>query len=108
MQIISNYFEHHDLKWEKLVGFYMDGAPAMLGYCLGLAILIKKTNSSALTSHCVIHFQALATKTLLEELVIVMKLAIKLMKFVKRKAYIRIWEIFLRYLLVFFITYLFK
>ncbi|XP_025198500.1 protein ZBED8-like [Melanaphis sacchari] len=86
MQIISNYFENHDLKWEKLVGFCTDGAPAMLGCRSGLATLVKEKNPSTLTTHCVIHRQALATKTLPEELANVLKLAIKLVNFVKSKA----------------------
>ncbi|KAL4104801.1 hypothetical protein QTP88_020077 [Uroleucon formosanum] len=86
MQIISNYFENHDLKWEKLVDFCTDGAPAMLGCRSGLATLVKEKNPSTLTTHCVIHRQALATKTLPEELANVVKLAIKLVNFVKSKA----------------------
>lgn len=91
MQIISNYFENHDLKWEKLVGFCTDGAPAMLGCRSGLATLVKEKNPSTLTTHIgihaiVIHRQALATKTLPEELANVLKLAIKLVNFVKSKA----------------------
>lgn len=86
MQIISNYFENHDLKWEKLVGFCTDGAPAMLGCRSSLATLVKEKNPSTLTTHCVIHRQALATKTLPEELANVLKLSIKLVNFVKSKA----------------------
>ncbi|KAL4153200.1 hypothetical protein QTP88_001033 [Uroleucon formosanum] len=52
----------------------------------GLATLVKEKNPSTLTTHCVIHRQALATKTLPEELANVLKLAIKLVNFVKSKA----------------------
>jgi len=45
MQIISNYFEYHDLKLEKLVDFCTDGAPAMLGCRSGFATLVKEKKS---------------------------------------------------------------
>lgn len=84
MQIISNYFEHYDLKWEKVVGFCTDGTSAMLGSRLGLAILVKGKKST-LTTHCVIHYKALATKTLPEKLATVINLVLKLVHFVKSK-----------------------
>ena len=84
MQIISNYFEHHVLKWEKLVGFCTDGAPAMLGSRSGYSTLVKEKNPSILTTHCVIYRQA--KKTLPEELSNVLKPERKLVNFVKSKA----------------------
>ncbi|KAL4097758.1 hypothetical protein QTP88_022480 [Uroleucon formosanum] len=58
----------------------------LLGCRSGLATLVKEKNPSTLMTHCVIHRQALATKTLPEELANVLKLAIKLVNFVKSKA----------------------
>ncbi|KAF2891766.1 hypothetical protein ILUMI_14407 [Ignelater luminosus] len=78
MNVISQYFEKHALMWQKLAGFCTDGVPAVLGSRSGLAALIKKKNPYAITTHCVIHRQALAAKTLPECFAITMKTAIKL------------------------------
>jgi hypothetical protein len=86
MDAISQYLEKHGLMWQKLAGFCTDGAPAMLGSRSGLAALIKKKNPSAITTHCVIHRQALAAKTLPECFAITMKTAIKVVNFIKRSA----------------------
>lgn len=86
MQIISDYFEKHGLMWEKLAGFCTDGAPAMLGSRSGLATLVKQKNSSILTTHCIIHRQALASKTLPKDLAFAMKVAIQLVNSVKNSA----------------------
>jgi len=48
--------------------------------------IVKEKNLVTLTTHCVIYRQPLATKTLPEELANVLKLAIKLVNFVKSKA----------------------
>lgn len=86
MNIISQYFEKHEIMWEKLVGFCTDGAPAMLGSRSGLAALIKQKNPSVITTHCIIHRQALAAKTLPECFSNTMKIAIKVVNFIKNSA----------------------
>lgn len=85
-KIISEYFEIHGIMWEKLAGFCTDGAPAMLGSRSGLATLVKERNPSTLTTHCVIHRQALASKTLPEDLANTMKLSIQVVNTVKSSA----------------------
>uniref|UniRef100_A0A2S2PYP3 Transposon-derived Buster3 transposase-like protein n=1 Tax=Sipha flava TaxID=143950 RepID=A0A2S2PYP3_9HEMI len=72
--------------WEKLAGFCTDGAPAMLGSRSGLATLVKEKNRKVLTTHCIIHRQALASKTLPEELQYTLKQAIKLVNIIKTSA----------------------
>lgn len=86
MNIISEYFQKHNIMWEKLVGFCTDGAPAMLGSRSGLASLVKKKNSRVITTHCVLHRQALAAKTLPGCLNDTMQLAIKIVNVVKSSA----------------------
>ena len=49
----------------------------MLGTKSGLAALIKKKNPSIVTTHCIIHRQALAAKTLPRKLQSVLQRAIK-------------------------------
>ncbi|XP_008180095.2 protein ZBED8-like [Acyrthosiphon pisum] len=86
MKIINEYFEKHDIMWEKLAGFCTDGVPAMLGSRSGLATLVKEKNCSALTTHCVIHRQALASKTLPEELIYTLKQSVKMVNAIKSSA----------------------
>ncbi|KAK9708560.1 protein of unknown function (DUF4371) [Popillia japonica] len=86
MKIICDYFERHGIEWKRLAGFCTDGAPAMLGSRSGLATLVKEKNPSTVTMHCIIHRQALASKTLPEDLSNTMKLAIKMVNAVKSSA----------------------
>lgn len=44
MNIITDYFEKHELQWDNVVGFCTDGAPAMVGSRSGLAKLVKQKN----------------------------------------------------------------
>lgn len=86
MKIILDYFEKHNLMWENLAGFCTNGAPAMLGSRLGLAKLVKQKNPTTLTTHCIIHRQALASKTLPKDLAFAMKISIQLVNAVKNSA----------------------
>jgi len=83
---ISEYFQKHSLMWEKLVGFCTDGAPAMLGSRSGLAMLVKQKNPKVITTHCIIHRQALASKTLPGCLNNTLQLAIKVVNVIKSSA----------------------
>lgn len=42
---ISEYFEKHNLMWDKLVALCTDGAPAMLGSRSGLVIKTRAFNT---------------------------------------------------------------
>lgn len=86
MNIITDYFEKHELQWDNVVGFCTDGAPAMVGSRSGLATLVKQKNPKVITTHCMIHRQALASKTLSEYLLSVLKTSINIVNFVKRSA----------------------
>jgi len=72
--------------WENLAGFCTDGAPAMLGSRSSLATLVKQKNPTILTTHCIIHRQALASKTLPIDLAFAMKISIQLVNAVKNGA----------------------
>jgi len=51
-------------KWEKLVGVCTDGVLAMIGSRSGFISRIKQKSPNAIGSHCVIHREALAARTL--------------------------------------------
>lgn len=58
----------------------------MLGSRSGFIQLVKEKNPNVITIHCFIHRQALAAKTLSNELYEVLKLCIKIVNYVKKSA----------------------
>ncbi|CAG9790709.1 unnamed protein product [Diatraea saccharalis] len=83
---ISNYIERNDLDWNKLIGLCTDGAPAMIGARSGLAQKLKEKNPTLVSTHCVIHRQALASKTLPQSLCQILNSAIKIINYIKSSA----------------------
>ena len=59
-QVVSLFFDDKGL----LVGVCMDGAPTMLGSRSGFIARIKQKSPNAVGTHCVVHREALASKTL--------------------------------------------
>lgn len=86
MDLISAFFEKEGLEWDKLVGVCTDGAPAMLGSRSGFVTLVKQKNPSVVAIHCMIHREALVSKTLPEPLKSVLKHAIKTVNCIKSSA----------------------
>lgn len=86
MSAINEFFEENKLSWEQVVGICTDGAPAMLGSRSGFLKLAKEKNPAIMGTHCVIHRQALAAKTLPAELNKSLKLAIQVVNYVKSSA----------------------
>ena len=80
---VSEFFQEYGLSWEKLVGVCTDGAPAMIGSRSGFVKLVQEKNPAVTGTHCVIHRQALASKTLPGNLRSSLNLAIKVVNFVK-------------------------
>lgn len=68
MELVTKYFESNNLSWENLIGVCTDGAPAMLGSRSGFTTLVKLKNPDVVATHCMIHREALASKTLPENL----------------------------------------
>ena len=64
LELVEAYFHEKDMKWERLVGVCTDGAPAMLGCRSGFIARIKEKNPDVVGTYCVIHREALASKTL--------------------------------------------
>ncbi|XP_046671048.1 protein FAM200B-like [Homalodisca vitripennis] len=86
MEAVSDFFKKHELSWQKLIGVCTDGAPSMLGSRSGFVQLVKEKNADVVGIHCFIHRQALAAKTLPNELNAVLKLCIKVVNYVKNSA----------------------
>uniref|UniRef100_A0A0L8GAF4 HAT C-terminal dimerisation domain-containing protein n=1 Tax=Octopus bimaculoides TaxID=37653 RepID=A0A0L8GAF4_OCTBM len=65
-------------------GLCTDGAPAMLGLQSGFITSVKeKKNPSVVGTHCILHHEALASRTLPTEMRNVLNMAIKVADFVK-------------------------
>ncbi|KAL7635350.1 UNVERIFIED_CONTAM: hypothetical protein RMT77_014417 [Armadillidium vulgare] len=83
---LSNFLAANDLPWKNVVGICSDGAQAMTGCRSGFIKLAKEKNPKIIGSHCIIHRQALACKTLPESLNFILNLAIKIVNCVKSSA----------------------
>lgn len=83
---LSEFLSEHKILWEKIVGICTDGAPSMMGSRSGFLKLAKSKNLNIIGSHCIIHRQALAAKTLPEDLQNALQIAIDVVNFVKTSA----------------------
>ena len=86
METLTMFFDHEKLKCEHLCCVCTDRAPAMLEARSGLQTLVQNRSPDAVSMHCMIHRQALASKTLPESLQSVFNIAIKTVNFVKNVA----------------------
>ncbi|XP_076063290.1 zinc finger BED domain-containing protein 5-like [Oratosquilla oratoria] len=59
--VISDFFQENQLSWESLVGVCTDGAPAMRGLRSGFVTKVKERNPSVMSTHCILHREALAS-----------------------------------------------
>jgi hypothetical protein len=82
-KVVSDFFEEHGIEWKNLRAVCTDGAPAMLGCRSGFQALIKTVAPNVIGTHCVIHRQVLAMKTLPTGLKQIMSLVIQALYFIK-------------------------
>ena len=82
-EILQQFFEENSLDWDKLVGICTDGAPVMLGCRSGLVTKVKDAAKNAVSTHCVIHREALASRILSAEFMETLAVAKKVVKFIK-------------------------
>ena len=68
LQKVGDYFKKWDLKWENLCSVCIDDAPVMIGARSGFAKRVKELASGAMSVHCMIHRQALESRTLPSDL----------------------------------------
>ncbi|XP_045133324.1 protein ZBED8-like [Portunus trituberculatus] len=61
--VVADFFEESGLDWNKLKGVCTDGGPNMLGSRSGFIILVKQKQPDLKGTHCMIHREALASKT---------------------------------------------
>ena len=85
-RVVDAYFHKNGMKWEKLVGIFTDGAPAMLGCRSGFITRVKQKNPDAVGTHYVIHREALTSKTLPAAMKKKLANIIRIVNFIKSSA----------------------
>ena len=86
MEKLDHFFNENGISWKNLCGVCTDGAPATLVSKSGFQALVQKKTPNVLFTHCFIHREALASKTLPCGLQDVLKVTIKIVNFVKSSA----------------------
>ena len=86
MAVVSTFFREMNLDWKRLARVCSDGAPAMLGSRSGFISLVKHKNPNVLGTHCFIHREALASKTMPSSLCADLVIVIKVVNYVKSGA----------------------
>ena len=84
--LINDFFGNEGLSWQRCCGVCTDGARAMLRVNSGFIAHIKWVNPRIITNHCMIHREVLATKTLPDELKLVLKTAVDVVNYIKSSA----------------------
>lgn len=84
---IDDYFKLRNLSWKDCVGLCTDGAAAMTGHKTGLPSLVRKeANSDIVLTHCIIHREMLAAKSLTPDLNVVLTTVVKAVNFIRSNA----------------------
>ena len=83
---VDSFFKKHELKWQNLCSVCTDGAPAMIGARSGFAKLVRDLAPEATSVHCMIHRQALASRTLPMDMLSTLTAVIQMVNYVKRSA----------------------
>uniref|UniRef100_K7FQJ5 DUF4371 domain-containing protein n=1 Tax=Pelodiscus sinensis TaxID=13735 RepID=K7FQJ5_PELSI len=89
MEIVNNFFEVHGVDWVNLVGVTTDGAPPMLGSRSGFQTLVKQRAPMVTGVHCFIHREALASKTLPDQLNTIFKGLVKVVNHIHTRLFKR-------------------
>lgn len=82
---VNMYLESQQLSWDSCVGICTDGAPAMIGSLNGFVALAKRCNANIKSTHCFLHREALAAKTIGEELKTVLDDVVKMVNYIKSR-----------------------
>ena len=85
-ETVSNFFDANGLEWKNVSGCTTDGAPAMLGCRSGFMTRVKSANPDMKNVHCMLHRQALASKTLPPELKSVLDDVVSVINYMKGSA----------------------
>ena len=82
-RLLDEFFQRHQIEWEKVGSVCTDGAPAMIGHRSGFAALVKVRVPDLIMNHYVLHRHALAAKTLPPHLKDVLSVCVQVVNFIR-------------------------
>jgi len=82
---LDDFFNLHEIRWEKCVGVCTDGASAMAGWKTGLQAKVKEVAPKMKWTHCCIHREALVAKRLPGPFQKVLNDVVKIINFIKAR-----------------------
>ncbi|CAM1314961.1 Uncharacterised protein r2_g2546 [Pycnogonum litorale] len=83
---VQDYLNEQEIPMDTLIGSCTDGAPAMLGVQSGFQAKLKQVAPNVIATHCMIHREALAAKTLPVQMKQVLTQAVKIVNYIKASA----------------------
>lgn len=84
-KITNDSITKMNLQWKNCVAICTDGAQAMSGKYNSLQALVKKESSEIIWTHCMIHREALASKSLSPGLNMILTVVIEVVNFIKTR-----------------------
>ena len=84
--MVSSFFESEHLEWKNLAGCRTDAALPMLSCNLGFQALVKQLVLTSKCVRCMLHRQALASKTSPDLIQTVLEQMIQISNFIKAEA----------------------
>ncbi len=85
-ETLDNFMRSNEINWGDCIGVCTDGAAAMTGRQSGVVQRIKEVAPLAVSTHCFLHREALATKEIKPSLHGVLDVGVKIVNFVKARA----------------------
>ena len=82
--LVKEFFKYYNINISLIDSICTDGAPAMLGNHSGFAALLKKEVPTLKVTHCMIHRQVLASKSMPESMKNVFDTCIKMVNFIRK------------------------
>lgn len=82
---LDTFMVEEHLSWEKCVYVCTDGAAVMTGHRSGVVTRIKAKNPKIAATHCMLHRQALASKSMAPYLADVLEVVVAAVKFIKSR-----------------------
>ncbi|XP_068240056.1 protein FAM200C-like [Palaemon carinicauda] len=81
--LIQSFLDRNELAWDLIGSICTDGTPALIGKKSGFVAIVTETAPHVLTTHCVLHRQALASKTLPKILKEAMGILVQTVNFIR-------------------------